>query len=97
MELLNSISTEIHKSVGALFNPNITPDHKAYQLALIERRCDVLTQQLDGKTYLTGDTFSVADAYLSTVLGWSKVLGVDMNKWSTLTDYMDGVSNRPDC
>lgn len=61
MELLNFISTEIHKTLGALFNPNITPAHKEYQHALIEKRCDVLSQQLEGKQYLTGDTFSVAD------------------------------------
>jgi len=37
---------------------------------------------------------SVADAYLFTVLSWSKVLNVDMTKWPTLTDYMDRVSDR---
>ena len=94
MESLNFISTEIHKSFGALFNPNISPAHKEHQLALIEKRCDVLRQQLEGKLYLTGDVFSVADAYLFTVLSWSKVLNVDMTKWPTLTDYMDRVSDR---
>ena len=95
MELLNFISTEIHKSFGALFNPNITPAHKEHQLALIGKRCDVLSQQLEGKQYLTGDAFSVADAYLFTVLSWSKGLNVDMTKWPTLTDYMDRVADRP--
>lgn len=95
MELLNFISTEIHKSFGALFNPNITPAHKEHQLALIGKRCDLLSQQLRGKKYLIGDAFSVADAYLFTVLGWSKVLKVDMTKWPTLTAYMDRVADRP--
>ena len=95
MELLNFISTEIHKSFGALFNPNITPAHKEHQLALIGKRCDVLSQQLEGKQYLTGDAFSVADAYLFTVLGWSNILGVDMTKWPTLTDYMGRIADRP--
>ncbi len=95
MESLNFISTEIHKSFGALFNPNITPAHKEHQLALIGKRCDVLSQQLEGRQYLTGDAYSVADAYLFTVLSWSKVLNVDMTKWPTLTDYMDRVSDRP--
>ena len=95
MESLNFISTEFHKSFGALFNPNITPAHKEHQLALIGKRCDVLSQQLEGKLYLTGDVFSVADAYLFTVLSWSKVLNVDITKWPTLTDYMDRVADRP--
>ena len=95
MESLNFISTEIHKSFGALFNPNIAPAHKEYQLALIGKRCDVLSQQLDGKQYLTGDAFNVADAYLFTVLSWSNVLGVDMSKWPTLTDYIGRIADRP--
>lgn len=45
MEWLNFISTESHKSFGALFNPDITPAHKEYQLALIGKRCDLLKQQ----------------------------------------------------
>jgi glutathione S-transferase len=95
MESLNFISTEIHKSFGALFNPNITPAHKELQLALIGKRCDVLSQQLEGKQYLTGGTFSVADAYLFTVLGWSKMLNVDITKWPTLRDYIDRIAERP--
>ncbi len=95
MELLNFISTEIHKSFGALFNPNITPAHKEHQLALIEKRCDFLSQQLEGKSYLTGDGFSVADAYLFTVLAWSKMLDVDMTKWPILTHYLGRVADRP--
>ncbi len=94
MESLNFISSEIHKSFGALFNPNITPAHREYQLALIEKRCDFLSQQLEGKLYLTRDAFSVADAYLFTLLSWSKGLNVDMTKWPTLTDYVDRISDR---
>ena len=95
MELLNFISTEIHKSFGALFKPNITPAHKEHQLALIEKRCDFLSRQLEGKPYLTGDSFSVADAYLFTILAWSKMLDVDMTKWPILTDYLGRVAARP--
>ena len=94
MELLNFISTEIHKSFGELFNPNITSAHKEHQIALIEKRCDFLSQQLEGKPYLTGDGFSVADAYLFTILAWSKLLDVDMTKWPILTD-LPGPSCRP--
>jgi glutathione S-transferase len=95
MESLNFISTEFHKSFGALFNPEITPAHKELQLALIGKRSDVLSKQLEGKKYLSGDAFSAADAYLFTVLSWSKVLNVDMTKWPTLIDYMDRVADRP--
>ncbi len=95
MELLNFISTEIHMSLGPLFNPNITPAHKEHQLATFEKRCGVLSQQLEGMPYLTGDAFSVADAYLFTVLSWSRMLDVDMGKWPILTDYLGRIADRP--
>ena len=95
METLNFISTEIHKSFGAMFNPNMTPDWKQHQLALIGRRCDVLSQKLDGKQYVIGDRFSVADAYLFTVLNWSGFVDVDLSKWPILTDYVARIADRP--
>ena len=94
MEWLNFVATEIHKTLGALFNPKITPEWKENQIALFGRRCDILTRNLGGK-HLMGDKFTVADAYLFTVLNWSNFLNVDMSKWPALKDYMARVAARP--
>jgi glutathione S-transferase len=94
LEWLNFFSTEVHKSFGVLFNPSISQPHREFQLALIGRRCDVLNEKLKGKNYVTGDSFSVADAYLFTVLGWSKMVDVDLSKWSVITDYLGRVAER---
>jgi glutathione S-transferase len=95
MEWLNFISSELHKTLGALFNPKITPEWKDNQVALFGRRCDFLVQQLGGKPYLTGDKFTIADAYLFTILGWANFFKLDMSKWPTLTDYADRIAARP--
>lgn len=95
MEWLNFISSEVHKTLGALFNPKITPEWKENQVALFGRRCDHLAKALGNKPYLTGDKFSIADAYLFTVLSWTGYLKVDMSKWPTLKDYMARVNTRP--
>ena len=95
IEWLNFVATEIHKTLGALFNPNITPEWKENQITLFGKRCDVLTRNLGGKQYLMGDKFSLADAYLFTILNWSNFLNVDMSKWPELKDYMARVAARP--
>ncbi len=95
MEWLNYVATEIHKTLGALFNPKITPEWRENQIALFGKRCEVLTRNLGGKQYLMGDKFSLADAYLFTVLHWSHFLNVDMSKWPELKDYIARVAARP--
>lgn len=95
MEWLNFIATEMHKQLGALYNPKITPEWRENQLALFGRRCDFLEEQMGTKTYLMGDRYSVADAYLFTVLNWTHFLHVDMDKWPTLRGYMARVAERP--
>ncbi|MEW5708216.1 glutathione transferase GstA [Pelomicrobium sp. G1] len=95
MEWLNFIATEMHKQLGALYNPKITPEWRENQLALFGRRCDFLEGQMGTKTYLMGDRYSVADAYLFTVLNWTHFLHVDMDKWPTLRGYMARVAERP--
>lgn len=95
MEWLNFCATEIHKTLGALFKPNVTPEMRENQIALFGKRADILVQQLDGKPYAMGDKFTVVDAYLFTLLGWTNVLKVDTSKWPVLADYRARVAARP--
>jgi glutathione S-transferase len=95
MEALNFIATEIHKQLGALFNPKLTAEMKTIQLAYVERRFNALEQMLAGKTFLLGDKYSVADSYLFTVLNWTKGLKIDLAKWPNIQAFMGRVSARP--
>jgi glutathione S-transferase len=42
-----------------------------------------------------GSTFTVADAYLFTVLSWAPGRGIDLGKWPVLSAYQSRVSQRP--
>ena len=95
MEWLNFIAAEIHKTLGALFNPKITPEWKDDRISLFGRRCDILVRALDGKPYLMGEKFSVADAYLFTILGWTNLFKLDMSKWPALQSYANRIAARP--
>jgi glutathione S-transferase len=95
MELLNFITSELHKNFGALFNPKASADWKASAIANLDKRFTWIAGFLGGKTYLTGDRFSVADAYLFTVLRWTKRLQIDLGKWPVLVAYVARVAQRP--
>jgi glutathione S-transferase len=95
MEILNYITSELHKGYSPLFNPKISADWKASAMANLGKKFDWLSGFLGSKTFLMGAAFSVADAYLFTVLRWSERVGVDLAKWPVLTAYRARVAERP--
>ncbi len=95
MEWLNFSSAEVHKQLGALFNPKLTPEMKEVQLGVIDKRFTPFDKMLAGKQYVMGDKFTVADAYLFTVLNWTNKLNVDLSKWPNIKGLMERVAARP--
>ena len=94
MEWLNFAATEVHKQIGALFNPKATPESKEIQLGVIERRLNALDKMLAGKTYAMGDRFTAADAYLFTVLNWTIPLKIDLGRWPNVQALHKRVGER---
>jgi glutathione S-transferase len=94
-ETLNYITSELHKGMGSLFNAKMPAEWREIAVELLGRRLDFIAGQLEGKTWLMGDTFTVADAYLFTVLGWAKWVKFDLSRWPGLTAYMERVAARP--
>ena len=94
-EWLNYITAELHKSVGSLFNSKMPKEWQDQVREGLAGRFDFLSKQLEGKPYLTGDTFTVADGYLYTILTWTGHLGIDLGKWPVLKAYVERVSQRP--
>ena len=68
---------------------------KDYALANLKKKFDWLNTQLAGKKYLTGDNFTVADAYLFTVVNWSNFLAIDLAPWPALKEFQARVAARP--
>ena len=63
--------------------------------AMLGKRLAVVAERLRGRRYLCGENFSVADAYLFTVLNWSSHVGLDLSPWPVLQDYLAHVGTRP--
>jgi len=95
-EWLNYVSTEVHKGFSPLFNPKAPEEWKAVvRDTLLAQRFDFLSKRLAASKFLMGDTFTVADAYLFTVLSWTKRLSLDLAKWPALIAYQERVAARP--
>lgn len=93
--LLNFIGTELHKSCSPFFNPASGKEWKEIAGANLERRLGYVNEALEGKPYLMGEDFSVADGYLFTVLSWMKFVGIDLAQWPNLTAFQARVAARP--
>lgn len=92
---LTFIGTEVHKNFSPFFNPAATPEMKDLARANLQRRLGYVNDQLAGRDFLMGDTFSVADAYLFTVVGWAKFVHLDLSAWPHLIAFQGRVAARP--
>jgi glutathione S-transferase len=94
-EWLNFIGTELHKGFSTLFTPGMPDEAKAMAKTRLVGRLQWVDGELAGKTYLMGESFTVADAYLFVVAGWSKHVGIDISGLANLGDFMARASARP--
>lgn len=94
LEWLNFTAAEIHKALGDFFNPKMTPEWREAKLERLGKRLDFLDKALGSNEYLMGE-FSVADAYLFTVLNWTHLQKIDTSGWPNIQAFMRRVAERP--
>ena len=94
-EMLSFTTSEMHKGFGNFFNPAMTDEWRKAVTDRLGLRLDWLAKQLEGKQYVMGDKFTVADAYLFTILNWAGPSKFDLSKWPAITDYQKRVGARP--
>ena len=95
LEWLNYIGTELHRSLSTLFNSKTPDDFKNFTREGLMRKFAFVNQSLEDKHFLLGSRFSVADAYLFTMLTWAKVLKFDLSGLQALSEYKERVASRP--
>lgn len=94
---LNFVASELHKSFGPFFAP-VEPEGALKDQALdkLKKRFDALDARLaDGRAFLTGDAFTVADAYAFVVVSWAAIIELDLSPWPHVVAYADRVRQRP--
>lgn len=101
-EWLNFISSELHKSVGALFavqmyaqSPNAVEEVKKNLINIAGSKLDIANAKLGTKKYALGDTYSIADVFLFTIFSWTNYVGLKAEKWPNLVAHSKRLMERP--
>jgi glutathione S-transferase len=95
LQWLGFVATELHsKTFAMLFNSALADDAKAVVREKAASRFAHLSHHLEGRDFLAGG-FSIADAYLVTVLNWVEFAGLDLTAWPVLKAYRDRLRQRP--
>ena len=94
VEWLAFISSEVHKNFSPLFR-DLSEDVKQFARSNLTNRLNYLERALGNRTFLMGEQFTVADAYLYVVLSWSAHVKLDLAQWPQLKRYVDRVGARP--
>jgi len=95
MEWLNFIATELHKQFGPLWYPTTPAATREEQKAKLASRFEYLAGTLGSQPLVTGATFTIADAYLFTILNWAPTLDIDLSPYPALTQFQGRVAARP--
>lgn len=95
LEWLNFISSELHKGFTPLFRANTPDEYRQIARQNLQGRLQWLNEQLADRDYLTGCTFTVADAYCYTIVMWTKLHDIDLAPWPHLKAYVERVASRP--
>ena len=89
------VGTELHKALfNPLFDRKAPEGTRAHVLHKQATRLAYLNAHLAGRDFLL-DRFSVADAYLYTVLNWTLPTQVDLAPWPEVQRYHAGLRARP--
>ncbi|AYN26226.1 MULTISPECIES: glutathione transferase GstA [Buttiauxella] len=95
LEWLNYIATELHKGFSPLFNPATPDEYKTIARAALEKKFKYVDEELNDKQWLMGLRFSVADAYLFTVLRWANAVKLNLEGLSNIEAFMERMKARP--
>ena len=95
LEWLNFIGTELHKGFTPLIRPDTPEEYKPTVRALLDKKLAYIDESLAGAQWISGSRFTIADAYLFTVLRWAFAVKLDMAGYKNIADYMARVAARP--
>jgi glutathione S-transferase len=92
LNVLSYISSEVHPSIGGLFNANLGEETKAFIKGNASKKLTYLESNLIGnKGFLVGNSFTVADSYLYIILTWTKNVGIDITPFPKVVAYYERI------
>lgn len=95
LEWVAFVATELHKGLGPIFRPDSPAELKTSTRERVARRLAWINEQLAGRNFVIGDSFTIADAYLWVVIGWLGYAGLSPDRWPALQAYHARIGERP--
>jgi glutathione S-transferase len=95
LEVVNFITTELHKRFGFLFNPDATDEMKQLVIAEIGKKLDYIDQRLGDGPYLFGQDVSLPDPYLFVMTSWAEKMLGGLERWPHLKAFHERMLDRP--
>ena len=93
LEMVNYITTELHKRFSFLFS-NAGDETKKFVTEQLSQKLDYIDQRLGEGPFLFGDDLTLPDAYLFVITGWTeKMIGLD--GWTNLRTFRERMLQRP--
>ena len=95
-EHLNFISSELHKAFGPFFagKPIEGEARRTAEDNVVAKLRHFETALADGRSYLAGEAFGVADAYLFVVTNWSNFVGISLENLPRTKAFVARVAGR---
>jgi len=94
LELVNFITTELHKRFGFLFNPKASEEMKGLVTEELGKKLDHIDQRLGDGPFLMGEDFTLPDAYLFVITGWAEHF-LGLKQWPNLAAFRERMMKRP--
>jgi glutathione S-transferase len=96
IDTLNYLATEVHKHLfQPIFATSASEAAKAAAKTQLDPTLDYIAKRLGNSEFLVGDSFTVADAYLVTLMNWFRFVGSDFARWPALNAYYQRHLERP--
>lgn len=95
LELVNFITTELHKRFGFLFNPKATEETRQLVIADLRTKLDYIDSQLGEGPFLMGDSLTLPDPYLFVITGWAEKMLGGLGPWPRLAAFREQMLQRP--
>ena len=96
IEWLNYIATELHKGFTPLFRPDTPEEYKPTVRAQLEKKLQYVNEALKDEHWICGQRFTIADAYLFTVLRWAYAVKLNLEGLEHIAAFMQRMAERPE-
>jgi len=95
LELVNFITTEVHKNFAPLFAADASDETKSYFREKVTAKLDYVDKRLGEGPFLFGDDLTLPDPYLFVIAGWAEALFEGLGRWPNIAAFRARMIQRP--